>query len=53
MIQTSPTLARLYRSIPFSAACDLHQRLRAGEITPKTQYLLRLALVRAGLKRAD
>jgi hypothetical protein len=42
---------RMFRSIPFRAACDLHQRLRKGCNAPETRELLRNALRQAGFVR--
>jgi len=44
-------LKRLYRSIPFSMACELHRRLQAGCTAPDTRKMLRDALRKAGIGR--
>lgn len=38
---------RLYRKIPFSLACELHERLIAGDMSSETKRLIREALVHA------
>jgi hypothetical protein len=44
-------LRRLYLSIPFPKACDLHQRLKSGCVAPETRRMLREALQKAGIGR--
>lgn len=38
---------RLYRKIPFSLACELHERLIAGDMSSETKRLIREALIHA------
>lgn len=45
---SNPTLSRMFRSIPFRMACELHQRLRSGCNASETRNMLRKALRRAG-----
>lgn len=44
-------LNRIYRSIPFAMACELHQRLKSGCNAPETRKMLREALRQAGIGR--
>jgi hypothetical protein len=44
-------LSRMYRSIPFRMACELHQRLRSGCNSAETQKMLREAMRQAGFVR--
>jgi len=46
-------LKRMYCSIPFPMACELHLRLKSGCTAPETRKMLREALRKAGIaKRA-
>ena len=45
-------LSRLFRAIPFSEACELYQRLKAGQNDPDTRQMLRGALIAAGLNQS-
>lgn len=40
-----------YQSDPFSEACELYQRLKAGQNDPDTRQMLRGALIAAGLNQ--
>jgi len=44
-------LQRMYRSIPFPMACELHRRLKSGCTAPETRKILREALRKAGIGR--
>lgn len=44
-------LKRMYRSIPFPMACELHRRLKSGCTAPETRKMLREALRKAGIGR--
>jgi len=44
-------LKRMYRSIPFLMACELHRRLKSGCTAPETRKMLREALRKAGIGR--
>lgn len=43
----SNVVNRLYRKIPFSLACELHERLIAGDMSSETKRLIREALIHA------
>lgn len=43
------TVDRLYRSIPFRLAGELHSILRSDASNPQTRALVRQSLIRAGM----
>ena len=43
-LETTPLLSRLFEALPMARACDLHQRLQAGQTDRETRELLRTAL---------
>ncbi len=43
---------RLYKKIPFSLACELHERLFSGDYSHETRRMLREALLLAKAKTA-
>lgn len=50
---TNHVIERMYKAIPFSMACELHQRLKSGCLSPETRKMLQEALKMSGIaKRA-